>query len=160
MEFKQGYKKWKEHTTTSPSKRHLGHYHALLSPDGEAKEIIFSEDMWRIHNDITNIALLNKTPLTRWLLSIVILLPKDKGKPKIYRLRIINTYEHDYNLILKLFWPKKGMYQAEKRQWLGDNQTGRRKEMSSTETAVIDELIKEYHRITREALCTHQDDAM
>ena len=28
------------------------------------------------------------------------------------------------------------------------------------ETAVIGELIKEYHRITREALCTHQDDAM
>ena len=32
--------------------------------------------------------------------------------------------------------------------------------MSSIETAVIDELVKEYHRITRETLCTHQDDAM
>ena len=32
--------------------------------------------------------------------------------------------------------------------------------MSSIETAVKDELIKEYHRITREVLCTHQDDAM
>ena len=52
------------------------------------------------------------------------------------------------------------MHQAEKRQWLWDNQTSGRKGMSSIETAVIDELIKEYHRITREALCTHQDDAM
>ena len=32
--------------------------------------------------------------------------------------------------------------------------------MSSIETAVRDELIKEYHRITRETLCTHQDVAM
>ena len=32
--------------------------------------------------------------------------------------------------------------------------------MSSIEIVVIDEMIKEYHRITREALCTHQDDAM
>ena len=44
------------------------------------------------------------------------------------------------------------MHQAKKRQWLGDNQTGRRKEMSSIKTAVIDELIKKYYRITREAL--------
>ena len=113
-EFKKGYKKWKGHTTTSPSGRHLGHYHALLTPDGEVKEGIFSEDMWRINNGIMNIALLNDTPLTRWLHSIVILLPKDKGKPEIHRLRIINTYENNYNLILKFFWTKEGMHQAEK----------------------------------------------
>ena len=145
-EFKQGYKQWKERTTTFPSGRNLDHYHVLLAPDGESKEGNFSEDMWRIHTDITNIALLNEAPLHRWLLSIVILLPKDQGKPKIHRLRIINTYETDYNLILKFFWPKEGMYQAEKQQWLGDNQIGGRKDMSSIETAVIDELIKEYHQ--------------
>ena len=32
--------------------------------------------------------------------------------------------------------------------------------MSSIETTVLDELIKKYHRITREALCTHQENAM
>ena len=32
--------------------------------------------------------------------------------------------------------------------------------MSSMEIAVINELIKEYHRITRETMCTHQDDTM
>ena len=42
-EFKQGYRKWKERTTTSPSGRHLGHYHALFAPDGEEKESNFSE---------------------------------------------------------------------------------------------------------------------
>ena len=32
--------------------------------------------------------------------------------------------------------------------------------MISIETTVIDDLIKEFHRITRKILCTHQDDAM
>ena len=63
----------------------------------------FSERMWRLHHKITSIALLNARPLRRWLTSIVILIPKDKGKPKIHRLRIINTYESEYNLILKYF---------------------------------------------------------
>ena len=102
-EFKQGYKQWKKLTITSPSGRHLVRYHVLLAPDGESKEETFSEDMWIMHNDIMNIALLNETPLHRWLLCIVILLPKDQGKPKVHRLRIINTYENDYNLILKFF---------------------------------------------------------
>ena len=30
--------------------------------------------------------------------------------------------------------------------------------MSATETATINELVIEYHRITRQPLCTHQDD--
>ena len=33
-EYKQGFKKWKESTTTSSSARHLGHHHSLLAPDG------------------------------------------------------------------------------------------------------------------------------
>ena len=35
--------------------------------------------MRKIHNHITNIAMLNDSPLTRWLLAIVILLPKYAG---------------------------------------------------------------------------------
>ena len=32
--YKQDFKKCEESTTTSPSGRHLGHHHSLLSPDG------------------------------------------------------------------------------------------------------------------------------
>ena len=49
---------------------------------------------------------------------------------------------------------------AEKKEWLGDNQTGGRKGMSASETAVINEIILDIHRITREPICSHQDDAM
>ena len=73
---------------------------------------------------------------------------------------IINTYEADYNLVLKYFWPKEGMKKAEKNNWLGLNQTGGRKNMSAVERATINELIIEYHRLTRQTLCIHQDDAI
>ena len=69
--------------------------------------------MIKLHHTITYTALLNAPPLHRWLTSIVLLLPKDKGQPKIHRLRIINTYDSEYNLILKYFWPKKSTQKAE-----------------------------------------------
>ena len=52
------------------------------------------------------------------------------------------------------------MKKSEKNKWLGLNQTGGRKEMSTVETATINELIIEYHRLIRQTLCIHQDDAM
>ena len=72
--------------------------------------------MWHTHHSMTSITLLNQTPLNRWLTSIVILLPKDTGRPQIHRLRIINTYESKYNLVSKYFWPKKGIQKAESNQ--------------------------------------------
>ena len=105
-EYVEGFRNWKEKTTTSPSGKHLGHHKCLLKPDGNQyskEELDFGEIMMRLHHTITPIALLNASPLIRWLTSIVLLLPKDKGQPKINRLRIINTYESEYNLILKYF---------------------------------------------------------
>ena len=103
-EYIEGFKNWKEQTTTSPSGRHLGHHKSLLKPDGTQysdEEADFEERMIKLHHTITSIALLNAPPLHRWLTSIVLLLPKDKGQSKIHRLRIINTYDSEYNLILK-----------------------------------------------------------
>ena len=60
--------------------------------------------MWGIHNNITNIALLNEKPLSRWLN-----LHKDLGRPRIHRNILINTYEPDYNMVLKYVWPKEGL---------------------------------------------------
>ena len=59
-----------------------------------------------------------KKTLNRWSTSLIILLPKDVGRPKMHRLQIINTYESDYNLILKFFWTKDGMKKDEDNNWL------------------------------------------
>ena len=83
-----------------------------------------------------------------------------KGQPKVHRLRIINTYESEYNLILKYFWPKKRMQKVEERNWLRDNATGGQEDMSAIETATKNELIIESHRLTKHPLCIHQDDTI
>ena len=150
----------KESTTTSPSGRHLGHHHGLLSPDSTQYNRDKEDKMRHIHHNMTSIALLNEKPLTRWLTSIVVLLPKDIGRPKIHRLRIINTYKSEYNLVLKYFLPKQGMHKAKSNQWLGNNQTGGRKNFCAIETGTIDQLIIETHRLTKYPLCLHQDNAM
>ena len=72
---------------------------------------------------------------------------------------MINTYESKYNLILKYFWPKKGIQKAEDNKWLGNNQTGGRRNMSAVETATINEIMIDTHRLTKVPLCIHQDDA-
>ena len=116
--------------------------------------------MMKLHHTITSTALLNTSFLHQWITFIVLLLPKDKGQPKIHRLRIINTYDLEYNLILKYVWSKKGMQKSEKNKWLGDNATGGRKGMNTIETSTLNELIIESRRVTKQPLCTHQDDAI
>ena len=111
--------------------------------------------MWKLHHNITYISLLNARPLKLWLVSIVIIIPKDKGKPKIHRVRIINTYALEYNLILEYFWPKVGMEKIEKNKWFGYNQMGGRHNMSSIEPVCISEMIIEVHKLSRSPLCIH-----
>ena len=52
------------------------------------------------------------------------------------------------------------MQKAEEINWLGDTTTGERKDMSAIETLTLNELIIESHRLTKQPLCIHQDDAM
>lgn len=74
---------------------------------------------------------MNEIALKIWLTLIVILTPKDFERPNIHRLKIINTYESEYNLILKYFRPKQGTKTAETNKWLGTDQTRGRKNMSA-----------------------------
>ena len=114
--------------------------------------------MWNIHHNITNIALLNKIHQLDGYCFQYLQFQKDCGKPRIHRIRLINTYESAYNLILKYFWLKKGLRNVESQKQLRINQTGSRKDKPLIETATINELIIEYHRLTRHERCIHQDD--
>ena len=103
---------------------------------------------------------LTKNLLKISLTSLIILLPKDVGRLKIHRLRIINTYESQYNLILKLFWPKEGTKKSEDNNWLGLYQQGGRKYMRAVETTTFYQNIIDIHRLTKQPLCIRYDDIM
>ena len=66
---------------------------------------------------------------------------KEQGNSKINRLRIIDKFETDYNLLLKLYWPKITNNITEKNNMLWKNQLGTWKKKSSTYAEMINEFI-------------------
>ena len=105
-EIKEGFKKLKEKTSTSPSNRHLEHYKSLLAADGKSRKDqnkSSNETIWQIITTIINASITLSTPLKRWQTVESIMFEKEKGNSKINRLRIIDKYEADYNLLLKLY---------------------------------------------------------
>ena len=76
----------------------------------------------------------------------------EKANSKINRLRIIDKYEADYNLILKLYQPKITNRIAEKNDALGKKQMVNLKNRSATDIALINEFIIDTVKINQQPL--------
>jgi hypothetical protein len=75
----QGFRAWKEITSTSPSNRHLGHCKALFSPDGrDTKETTkcLAEDVMDVHCQMTASCAKLGISLTRWQEAVTAMLDK------------------------------------------------------------------------------------
>ena len=81
----------------------------------------FNYQMLQTFNTILNATIESGIPLTRWLSSIVVMIENIPNTPRINKLRIINIYEADYNLLQKFFWPKLSTQHAEATHTLGEN---------------------------------------
>ena len=97
--------------------------------------------------------------LARWTNSEVIMLPKDTDTIQINRLRVINKYEADFNLVLKYFRPHTATRKVDKEGLLGDNQWGTKPLWSAEQPVLIDELITDIHRVTCHNLAKLENDA-
>ena len=62
------------------------------------------------------------TALQRWEQSIVLMIEKEQNNHRINRLRVINIYEADCNLIIKCFWSHKTTQFLERNNLFGENQ--------------------------------------
>jgi hypothetical protein len=104
------YKRWKERTSTSPSGRHLGHFHALFRPlkaknDEEREQLEgMCSDIIEMHALMLQTAYDNEHVYKRWKYILTCMLGKDSGIPRIHRLRIIHFYECDLNLLFGMFF--------------------------------------------------------
>ena len=142
-------------TSTSPSNKHFGHYKSLLAADGKSRKDQNkspSKAIWKIITTQINASITLSTPLKRWQTVELIMFEKEQGNSKINRLRIIDKYEADYNLLLKLYWPKITNNIAKKNNTLGKNQLGTRKRKSSTGAAMINEFILDTTRIHQQTI--------
>ena len=120
-----GFRKWKENTTTSPYQRHLDHYKSFLvsdSNDTNIEHAIFDKSILQTINTIINATTASGVPLTRWLTSLIVIIEKVPSVPRINKLRVINIYEVDYNLMLKYCWPKQATKHTVQAKTIGENQ--------------------------------------
>ena len=103
-EFRHCLKNKKESTESSPSGRHIGHYKPMLGDDNLVNLIVA----------MINIGFSSGVVLERWEHKISVMLEKDKGSPKLHRLRIIQLFEADYNFLLALVFGHRLMRFAQK----------------------------------------------
>ena len=83
---------------------------------------------------------------------------KEKGNSKINRLKIIDKYEADYRLLLKIYWSTITNNIAEKNKTLEKGQFGTWKKKSSTDVTMINEFILETARIHQQTIAIQQND--
>ena len=157
------YKKWNEKTTTSPSGRHLGHFHALFrafsyKDDDEKKEIEKMRDVIiEMHHLMLTIAISNGFVYNRWKTIVTQMIEKVPGCPKISRLRVIHLYECDLNLLFGISFRKLQQYNEDNNK-LNDGSYGGRPNRRAIDPVIVDVTQTEISMILRRALARFQND--
>jgi hypothetical protein len=128
-DLKSLFKNWKETTSTSPLGCHLGHWHALLAPDGTSpdpdnNEEPIEDQIMQIHTYILNSLVQSGIPLARWAIVHSSMIAKTNRHPHINNLRVIHLYKADYNGFLKILWPQRAVHNATEKNLLNDSQAG------------------------------------
>jgi exonuclease III len=159
------YINWDERTSTSPSGRHLGHYHCLLSaydpnpPNREETDL--SKDASQIlhlHHSMLQYSTTHGHSFDRWKTIVNVMIEKDPGNPKIHRLRVIHLYECDYNLLLAVKW-RQLVHHAEDNHKLNWGQYGSRPGRTAHDPVFIEELQYEIVRLSRSTHLKFSNDA-
>jgi hypothetical protein len=155
LEMKKAYRIWNENTSTSPSGRHLGHYHAILKVDvlkpNSAEALVTAESrnsIWTIHHSLFDYGIRNAHCFSRWKQIVNAMIEKEPGNPSIHRLRVIHLYENDYNLLLGTHY-RKAVHAAEDSILLNNGNFGARTARSSLDPIGIEILQYEYSRLLR-----------
>ena len=157
----EGFKKWREKTSTSPSGVHLGHYKVLLVQDGtnySPQDPDPANYIWSIITLIINASISIKRGPDSWEHVHQLIMQKKAGDNRLHRTRNINQYEAPYNLVKKYHWPKTTQHQEDQAGTLGECQFGGRKEKRANDVAFLNEMILEYHRMSYIPLGITQHD--
>jgi Reverse transcriptase (RNA-dependent DNA polymerase) len=161
-EFCEGFKKWKKRTTTSPSGRHLGHYKILLKigvEDDNNKTINVSSKIMDVYYKIFMSVAEIRTTLKRWCSISTCMIEKIKNCPRIDKLRVIHLFEADYNLLLKIVWARKLVWNSNDNNRLHQGQAGSRPGRKAIDVVIQKELKYLYARLTKTVLGTIDNDA-
>ena len=160
-EFVRRLRRWKETTSTSPSRRHLGHYKSLLPPPSYTPEEYLSSQegkLLSVHLSMLNFCARTGYSLQRWHKIVTMMIPKEHNNFKIHRLRVIHLYEADLTALFSI-WSKKMIHNATDQQSLNSGSYGARPGRTSIDPAFISVLQTEIATITRTNLILAPNDA-
>ena len=90
--FKSGFKTTSEKTSSSPSRRHLGHYRAALS----------SDHICKVYATLMTVPFKFGFTLQRWSNALQVMLEKVKGTPRLDKLRVVQLLEADLDMSLQI----------------------------------------------------------
>ena len=145
----KGFTSWRETTTTSPSGRHLGHYKAMIK----------DPELLNCFRKFLNIAITRGIAPPRWCKAVNIMIEKDKGKPKINRLRIIHLFEADYNLFLKIMWGSRLVRRSVQMNLLNDSQHGSVPGRTTMDPLMLNQLTTDLSRVLKVNYVRFDNDA-
>jgi hypothetical protein len=148
-EVANGFKRWKESTSTSPSGCHLGLRRIPAIPTYEKETEKIRKDILGVQTHIINIPLKQGFSPKRWQTVINTMLEKLPGNPLLHKLRVIHILEADYNLALKAIFGRRLLRNCEAFGTLGDLQDGFRKGRSTTRTLLHNEILNDYNKRLR-----------
>jgi hypothetical protein len=158
------YRRWKERTSTSPSGRHLGHFHALFRPlkaiDDEDRNRLegLRTEIIEMHATMLQTAYDNEHVYKRWEYILTCMLGKDKGIPRIHRLRVIHLYECDLNLLFSIYFRELDQ-NCEDEQLINKGVYGCRPNRRAIDPVFVDVTQTEMAMVTRKPLVKFNNDA-
>jgi hypothetical protein len=166
-DIKNGFRVWRESTSTSPSGIHLGHYKATTgvfddhTPDRSANSLAeptFSDTIMGYHALLLNKAVECGHIFDRWKQVDSCMLEKLPGKPYLHKLRVIHLYEADLNLLLGI-WSRRLTWNGEQANAYNPEQWGSRPKRRAIDVAVLKTLSYDFAALTRTDLGTFDNDA-
>jgi hypothetical protein len=87
------------------------------------------------------------------------MIEKQPGCPRINEQRVIHLYKADYNLLLKILWARRLVWQAHDLGKLNKGQAGTRPGRNSIDVVIQKEMKYLYATLTRTGLATMDNDA-
>jgi Reverse transcriptase (RNA-dependent DNA polymerase) len=160
LEFTSAIQKWNERTTTSPSGRHLGHYKIAhrIKVQEDDNQPDQAESLLKLYHKIISLAIKIGKPIKRWTNVTTCMIEKLPGIPRIDKMRVIHLFEVDYNLILKIMWARRTIWNAYNKQALNSGQAGSKPGSRAIDVVFNKEMKYTYAKLTRTPLATVDND--
>ena len=147
-DYKSGFCKASEKTSSAPSGQHLGHYRAALT----------SNSLSFVYSTVMSLTFEYGFTLERWTNALQVMLEKVVVTPRLDKLRVIQLIEADLNMVLRIVFGRRLIHRAEDRNTNLPLQRGSRPNRSSLDAITMKRLTYDGIRICKKVAIIFSND--